>query len=274
VTLARVVLLVAALVASGAGCPWRHRIDQGAAARAALKSVQYVRRSFQSSLAGCNDPTSHAPAPCVRMDVEYVEATRSTIELARAVAAFVGATVLRPVGDGGPVTDVEMLRDLLYDLYRERQQAFPDYRIPWQLERTVSVACNTPRIQGLVAADHSFTGGAAPVERVDYRSLDTTTGARVGLDGLVAPENQDAFTAQLERRFREARRLAFGQGLAAAGFDFSGGRFAATDNLLACPDALTFRWNPGDVAPTVFGPTEVVVPRAEVAELLRSDAPL
>jgi hypothetical protein len=32
--------------------------------------------------------------------------------------------------------------------------------------------------------------------------------------------------------------------------------------------------NPGDVAPTVFGPTEVVVPRAEIAGLLRSDAPL
>jgi hypothetical protein len=267
------VLLVAALATTGAGCLLRHRTDPGAAARAALRSVQYVRRSFQSSLAGCNDPASHEPAPCVRMNVEYVEATRSTIELARAVAGFVRETVLHPVGDSAPPPDVEALRDLLYDLYRERQEAFPDYRIPWQLERKVSVACNTPRVQGLVAADHSFTGGAAPVERVDYRSLDTTSGARVGLDGLVAPENRDAFIVQLERRFRDARRLAPGQSLAAAGFDFPGGRFAATANLLACPDALTFRWNPGDVAPTVFGPTEVVVPRAEVAELLRSDAP-
>lgn len=273
-TAARVVLLVAALAASGAGCLRRHRTDPGEAARVALRSVQYVRRSFQSSLAGCNDPVSNAPAPCVRMEVEYVEATRSTIELARAVAGFVAATVLRPVGDAGPAPDVELLRDELYELYRDRQQAFPDYRIPWQLERTVSVACNTTHVQGLVAADHSFTGGAAPVERVDYRSFDTTSGARVGLEALVAPENQDAFGAQIERRFREARRLSPGQGLTAAGFEFPAGRFVATDNLLACPDALTFHWNPGDVAPTVFGPTEVVVPRAEITELLRSDAPL
>jgi hypothetical protein len=269
----RAVLLVAALAASGAGC-LRHRPDAASAARAAIRSVAYVRRSFQSSLAGCSDPTSHAPAPCVSLDIEYVDATRSTAELARAVAAFVGETVLRPVGPGGPLPNVEALRDELYDLYRERQARFPDYHVLWQLARTVTVACNTPRVQGLMAADRSFIGGASGIDRVDYRSFDTMSGARVGVDTLVAPEQRDAFTAEIERRFREARRLSPGGSLAAAGFDFPGGRFVATDNLLVCPDALTFRWNRGEVAPGVFGPTDVVVPRAEVEGFLRSDAGL
>jgi len=271
VTAGRTVLLVVALAAAGPAC-LRNRTDPTAAARAALKSVQYARRSFQSSLAGCSDPTSQAPAPCVRIEVEYVEATRSTVELARAIAGFVGATVLRPIGEGGPLPNVEALRDELYDLYRARQAAFPDYRIPWQLTRTVSVACNTPHVQGLVAAEHSFTGGANPVERVDYGSFDTITGARVGVDTLVAPEYRDAFAAEVERRFREARHIPPGQGLAAAGFEFPGGRFAATGNLLVCPDALTFRWNRGDVAPGVFGATDVVVPRADIQALLRGEA--
>jgi len=271
VTLGRAVLLVAALAASGAGC-LRQRSDPVAAARAALKSVQYVRRSFQSSLAGCNDPTSHAPAPCVRIEVEYVEATRSTVELARAVAAFVAATVLRPVGEGGPPPNVEALRDELYDLYRERQAAVPDYRIPWQLERTVSVACNTPELQGLMAAEHSFTGGANPVERIDYRSFDTTTGARVGVDTLIAPEHRDAFAAEVERRFREARHVPPGRSLEGEGFDFPGGRFVATDNVLVCPNGFTFHWNRGDVAPGVFGATDVALPRTDIEGLLRTDA--
>ena len=269
-TAGRAVLLVAAMAAAGAGC-LRHRPDAAAAARAALTSVAYVRRSFQSSLAGCTDPGSHAPAPCVRIDVEYVEATRATVELARAVAGFVGETVLRAAGDGSPAPNVEALRDELYDRYRERQEAFPDYRIPWLLERTVTVACNTPRVQGLIAADRSFTGGASGIDRVDYRSFDTMSGARVGVNAIVAPEQRAAFTAELERRFRAARRIAPGQTLLAAGFTFPDGRFATTDNLLVCPDALTFRWNRGEVAPGVFGPTEVVVPRAEVEGLLRGD---
>ena len=270
-TTGRAVLLVAALAASGAGC-LRQRPDAAAAARAALRSVSYVRRSFQSSLAGCSDPTSDAPAPCVSLDITYVDATRSTAELARAVAAFVGETVLRPVGDGVPLPDVEALRDELYDLYRERQAAFPDYHVSWQLERTVTVACNTPRVQGLMAADRSFTGGASATDRVDYRSFDTMSGARIGVDTLVASEQRDAFTAEIERRFREARRLSPGGSLATAGFVFPGERFVPTDNLLVCPDALTFRWNRGEVAPGALGPTDVVVPRAEIEGLLRSDA--
>jgi hypothetical protein len=259
------------MAASGAGC-LRHRPDAAAAARAALTSVAYLRRSFQSSLAGCTDPASNAPTPCVRIDIEYIEATRATVELSHAVAGFVAETVLRPAGDGLPPSSVEALRDELYDQYRERQQAFPDYRVPWQLERAVTVACNTPHVQGLVAADRSFTGGASGIDRVDYRSFDTFSGARVGVDTLVAPEQRSAFTDEVERRFREARRVAPGQSLAAAGFTFPAGRFATTDNLLVCPDALTFRWNRGEVAPGVFGSTEVVVPRAEVEGLLRADA--
>src|SRR5262249_23280826 len=191
----------------------RKRPGAAAAARAALTSVAYVRRSFQSSLAGCTDPASHAPTPCVRIDIEYVEATRATVELARAVAGFVAGTVLRPAGDGPPAPSVEALRDELYERYRERQQAFPDYRIPWQVERTVTVACNTPRVQGLVGGDRSFTGGASGIDRVDYRSFDTLSGARLGVDALVAPEQRNAFIDEVERRFREARRIAPGQSL-------------------------------------------------------------
>src|SRR5262249_38782763 len=79
VTAGRAVLLVAAMAASGAGC-LRHRPDAAAAARAALTSVAYLRRSFQSSLAGCTDPAGNPPTPRVRIDHEAIEATRSAVE--------------------------------------------------------------------------------------------------------------------------------------------------------------------------------------------------
>jgi hypothetical protein len=236
--------------------------------------VEYVRRNFQSSLAGCEDPTRREPAPCVRVDIQYVEATRASAALARAVTVFVRTTVLAPFEGGQPaMPSVEALRDALYDAYRERQRIAPGYRIPWVLERSVKVACNTARLQGLAGSEQSFTGGAHPSEDVQYRTLDTEIGARIGLDAVIAPEHRAAFAAEVERRFRGVRNIPPGQSLHAAGFTFPGGQFAVSDNVLICPDAITVRWNRAEVAPGSFGATDVTVPRSDVAALLRPGAP-
>jgi hypothetical protein len=269
VTAAGAALLAAALAAGVAsGC---RRPPRGLA-RDAGPPVDYVRRSFQSTLAGCTDPASGAPAPCVRIEVEYVDATRAPAALSAAVARFVRETVLRPLGEDSPPESAEALRDELYDSYRDLQRRFPDYHLPWVLRRNVTVACNTARVQGLAATEQSFTGGANEVERVEYRSFDTETGKRVGLDAFVAPENLPQLTAEVERRFREVRRIPAGQSLLDAGFYLPDG-LVLTDNLLACPGALTFRWHRAEVAPGVFGATEVVIPRDDIRALLRADAP-
>lgn len=248
------VLFAVTLGAACAGRPFR-----SGPAEPELPRVEYVGRSFHSALAGCNDPASGAPAACVAIEIDYVEVTHATVGLARSVAGFVGATVLRSVADAGPAPDVEVLRDELYETYREIQRHSPDYRVPWRLKRTVTVACNTERVQGLVATEQSFTGGARPIERVTYRSFDTRTGEAIGLDALVAPERRAELLDALAGRARGAP----GQDLWSRTPDAPAPAAIAPDDLLVCPDALTVRWGGGDV----------VVPRDEIRPLLRDDAP-
>jgi hypothetical protein len=259
------VLLAAGLAVVSAGCFGRTPGPGDAPPR-----VDYVRRSFQSSLAGCADPESGAPGSCVHIEIEYVDATRATAELSRAVADFVRATVLRPLTDAEPPPSLEALRDDLYESYRELQEERADYRVPWRLKRSVTVACNTEQVQGLVGTEQSFTGGARRIERVQYRSFDTRTGRRIGLEDLVAPEHQAELLDELTRRARAARDAATGQSMwnrAAAPPD--AGAAAPPDDVLACPDTLTVRWHPAAGAEAV----EVVVPRDEVRTLLRAEAP-
>src|SRR5262249_30638139 len=162
------VLLVVALAAC-AGCLRR------AAPGAVGPPVDYVRRSFQSSLAGCTDPTTGAPMACVELEIEYVHATRATVALSQAVAGLVRASALRPMTGGGAPQSAEDLGDEVYEAYRERQQNGLVPPLPWRLKRSVRVACNTKQVQGLVATEQSWTAGGRTIERVAYRSFDTET---------------------------------------------------------------------------------------------------
>jgi hypothetical protein len=253
-------LLVPVLVATCQGC-FRHADRPGNTG----PPVDYVRRSFQSSLAGCTDPRG-VPATCVRIEIEYDEPTRATVELARAVARFVAATVLRPVSDAGPPESAEALRDDLYESYREIQRNAPDYGVRWELERRMTVVCNTERVQGLVASERAFTGGARPIERVQYVSFDTHTGARIGLDALVAPEQRAQLLAELAHRRQAAPGTTPTSSMWSRGTEAPAERDAAPDSVLVCPDALTFRWDDGRGG-------DVVVPHDEIRPLLRADAP-
>jgi hypothetical protein len=258
VTVGRTALLVAALAAACVGC-----LRRADGSRDAVPPVDYVRRSFRSSLAGCRDAHG-APATCVQLDIEYVEPSRATVELTRAVARFLGATVLRSVSDAGPPASVEALRDDLYEAYREIQQRVPDYRLRWELKRRVTVACNTERLQGFVASEEMFSGGTRPVERVWYQTFDTQTGQPIGLDALVPPEQRAHLLTELARRRRAAGGAA--PSVWTRGAKAPDESAAAPDGVLVCPDALTFRWDDG-------GGVEVVVLRDEIRALLRADAP-
>jgi hypothetical protein len=260
VTAARRVLVVAACATACAGC--LHRAERP---RATEPPVDYVHRKFESSLAGCSDGRG-GPASCVRLQIEYVEATRATVELARAVTRFVAATVLRSVGEVTQPASVEELRDDLYASYREIQQNAPDYRVPWEVHRQIAVACNTERVQGLVASEHTFTGGVRPVDRTRYQTFDTQTGERIGLDALVAPEQRDALLGELEQRRRGPASPGRRGSLWTRGADRPSAGAAVPDSVLICPDALTFRWDDG-------GGVDVVVARDEIRPLLRADAP-
>jgi hypothetical protein len=252
-------LLVAALAVGCVGCP-RKRPD----AAAELARVEYARRTFRSSLAGCTDPVAHVPIACVQLEVDYVELTRASAPLAAAVAAFVGSTALRPTAESGPAASVEALRDDLYDRYRAQQRETPGYQTPWIEQRSITVACNTDRVLALEAALRASTGGGDASERVEYRTFDIRTGAPIRLDDIVVaelqPDLEQAVRGRLDTRPEGAlfeRR---------PGSDRAEG-WVDPEAVLICPDTLTVQWHDDGAT------TTLELPRDEVKAFLGPDAP-
>ncbi len=256
------------------GCP-----RKGPDLEEELTRVEYTRRNFRGSLAGCTDPFSGLPSACVQLDIDYVEPSRASLPLAGAIGAFLDDTVLRAVDGAEPAPSIEALRDALYERYRIQQAQMPGYQTPWRIRRSVTVGCNTTRVQALVAIDSSAAGDQQPVEQVEFRTFDTKTGEPLGLDAMVAPDLLARFTEVIRGRIEQG-----GGGIGADGadgvaegtqgsiFDRSPQRsrsqgFIDPNGVLLCPDTIGVQWLDG------AGRTAVRLPRTEVKSLVRGDAP-
>jgi len=256
-------LLVAAVVVC-AGCPRR-----GSDAAATVARVEYARRSFRSSLAGCADPASGVSTACVQIDIDYVELTRASAPLVEAVAAFLAATALRPVADAAPAESVEDLRDDLYERYRARQREVPGYRTPWVVERTITVACNTDRVQALTAVLRASAGDGDASERIEYRTFDNLTGEAVRLDDVVVAELRADFEDAVRVRLDTAGTGEVGRGslFERAPTSARGVGWVDPEAILVCPETITVQWRDDGAT------TTVELPRDAVQAFLRSDAP-
>jgi len=254
-------LFVAGLVVWCAGCP-RKAADPAAA----LARVEYARRTFRSSLAGCTDAVSGAPTACVRLEVDYVDLTRAPGSLVDAVGVFVASTVLRPAADAEPVSSVEDLRDVLYERYRAQQRETPGYQNQWLVQRSIKVVCSTERVLALAAVLRASTGEGDASERVEHRTFHTRTGAPVGLDDVVLVERQSDFEEVVRARL-DGGRAASGSMFERTPGSAGGTGWLDPQAVLVCPDVVTVQWHEDDTV------TTVELPRGEVKAFLRSDAP-
>ena len=254
-------LLVAALAAVCAGCP-RKGSDAAALAR-----VEYARRSFRSSLAGCSDSVSGMPIACVYLEVDYVDLTRASAALVAAVGAFVSSTALRPAADAEPAPSVEDLRDELYERYRTQQRETPGYQTPWVVQRSITVACNTERVLALAAVLRASAGEGEASERVEYRTFDSRTGEAVRLDDLVVAELQAEFDDAIRARLDTGGAAARGSLFERSPGSGRGEGWVDPEAVLVCPDTVTVQWHEEGAM------TTVEVPRDEVRAFLQPNAP-
>ena len=204
---------------------------------------------------------------CVRLEVDYVDLTRAPGGLVDAVGAFVGSTVLRPAADAEPVSSVEDLRDELYQRYRAQQRETPGYQRQWLVQRSITVACNTERVQALAVVLRASTGEGDTSERVEHRTFHTRTGAPVGLDDVVLVERQSDFEEAVRARLDGGRAAEAGSMFERAPGSAGGDGWLDPQAVLVCPDVVTVQWHEDGAV------TTVELPRGEVKSFLRSDAP-
>ena len=94
---------------------------------------------------------------------------------------------------------------------------------------------------------------------------------------MIAPRNEWGRQSGLagERAFRLARELKETDDLAVAGFfESAAGRFALNENFAPTVDGLAFHYDAYEIAAYAAGPTDLLIPWEEIADLILADGPL
>jgi hypothetical protein len=168
-----------------------------------------------------------------------------------------------------PTPSVTALMDQFISNFVSFKKEFPESAQVWYLERKALVHYNTRDVLSLSFTEQSYTGGAHDIETIHFVNLDPKSGATLSLADWVEPGSEQKLESIAESSFRAIRQIEEGESLTDAGFTFEDGKFTLTDNFAIGQDALTFYYNPYEIAPYAMGPTELVIPYKAIAALMR-----
>lgn len=236
----------------------------------AASSLSFETQRFEETLRDCPEHL----APCASIVLEFpVLPADAPPDVAAALAAFVDTTVLAPIDEGGGAGagTPQALTEQFLAGYREFAETFPEAPGGWSLQRIARPIWTGPAGFSLEFREESYTGGAHPNSIVRLVSFDGSSGLRVRLEDLIPDEHREAVRALAEAAFRDVHGLEATADLTAAGFWFEDGRFRLNDNFAVTGEGLRFHFNPYEVAPYALGPTDLTIPRASLAGLVRAN---
>jgi hypothetical protein len=147
-------------------------------------------------------------------------------------------------------------------------------RVYWRLDRRIEEAGDTFGVVSLASTEFTYAGGAHPLTTVRFRNVGADDGRTIGFADLFRADARDSLSAAVEPVFRAARSLPPDTSLKAAGFWFADDRFHVNDNLALTADGVRWHFDPYEIAPYVWGPSDFVVPFATVLPFARPDGPL
>lgn len=218
---------------------------------------------------GC-DPLDEDP-PCSYIAFKWPVVIGDS-EAADAVRAFIDEQLRVAFGEEQADSKEELADGFLAEFAAFRAE-FPGNEIPWVVERQVAPVWDQESLLSLAFEEYAYLGGAHPNTVTSYFVLDRATGGQLQLADLLVDDYANRLTAIAEGIFRAHYGLAADADLEAEGFWFDDGVFRLNDNWLVDPEALRFYFNPYEIAAYVLGPTEIVIPRSDIAELLDPDGP-
>lgn len=190
--------------------------------------------------------------------------------LAQAIDDFLRSP---PAGDGEKSSTPEAAVDAFLAGARATRQEDPDGALPWSLSRTAEIAYQDPKVVSLRFSEDVFQGGAHPLTTVHYASFDPATGRRLVLSDLVTSEGEARLVEMGERELRKVHEVPPGQSLEEFGFTFEGNKFVLSQEIAVLEEGLAFYYNPYEIGPYVMGPTEIVIPRSELAPIAKPGGP-
>lgn len=232
-------------------------------------AVDFERRSLTFGHGDCASDTS----ACCRVELAWPYAVTGLQAVADSINGFSEGFVLSRLA--GFITESrhvaaipESLAQAFCDEYTAFRARFPDTAQQWWIEirgDTVYVGDSVVTLRMELSA---YPGGAHPVNEVEYRSFDLTTGHTMRPDDVVT--DNASLTVRAEAAFRLVRGLSPDAGMKESGFWFADNSLALPDNFGILGEGVVFYYNYYDIAPRYFGPTEVVLTWGDLDGILAS----
>ena len=232
--------------------------------------VAFTPQSFERVSADCD-----SGVPCARIRIGYPEITSAPTPAVReSLQAYILEFVLRRTDDSLRAPSVEAVMQSFLESFESFRRDFPDAGQAWEVDRQVAIL---PSVEGIVSIEARVfenTGGAHPNTSIRLASFDDRNGKRLTLGDILMPGYEQSLARMGESAFRSARSMPADSSIGDSGFWFEGGLFRLPSTFAVTSDGLRFYFNPYEVAPYALGPTDFLIPFAQIESLIRPDGPL
>lgn len=188
--------------------------------------------------------------------------------VADSLRAQVRALTFATFSEGSGYPDAATLCKAWGEAYLAAREEIPDVGNGWFLERATSVLLSSSSIVTLRLDESVYSGGAHPNSTSILLMCDSHDGSSVSPRHLIDDSGRDQLLRLAEKAFRSIRGVPDQQSLRDAGYWFDGDRFTLPDNMALTDEGLLLYYNNYEVASYAQGPTEIVLPLKDIAELL------
>lgn len=234
---------------------------------AAPRLLTYRMSEILHETKACAEPEK----PCLTVRIGYPVFTGETISVTRYfnewVAQYVKNFLKEQTGEGKVRTDE--LKDLLslLDARHADATAKEGQAGQWSLTLKIEVVMLTEKMMTLRCIADSYTGGAHPNSYVAFQMFDPAVAKEIPASELIS--NPEALAQLAEEQFRAIRKIAPGEGLNQAGFQFKDNRFSLPKQIGLTEKGLVCYFNTYEVGPYAAGPTEIILPTRQLEKIIR-----
>ncbi len=161
-------------------------------------------------------------------------------------------------------------RDSLFQHYqRISQEEHIVTTRPWQFERQIEVAHQSPQVLCLEMTTYEYTGGAHPNGFAQYINLRPAQGKVIEWEDVFTPQADTVLVRLAEQAFRHTYNIPTRQSWKDAGYWFEDEQFYLPRNFGLLQDRVVFQFGSYEIAPYAAGLPEVSLLYQDIDYLMR-----
>ncbi|MBF9254329.1 DUF3298 domain-containing protein [Pontibacter sp. 172403-2] len=254
-----------------------NNIDTPATAQneAAPAQLRFDIKTVQRTSGDCGPDSS----TCAKVNITYPVAVAGPNNLKQSINRYVEHRLQSMKLDFNPDADTTSTGNAASDLadfflkqrqhFVEDMETMPDMPAAmagWALQVNGNPIYTSPGVTSLRFEIFYNTGGAHPNAYNVFQSFDST-GRQLTLPQMVTDTAR--LKALTEKEFREVRNIAGDKLLVEAGLFVSDNQLPLPQNAALTRQGLLLYYNPYEIGPWAFGDTELLLPYAQLQDLLQ-----